>query len=759
MSKIPSKPEILDWIAENPTLTAKRDIAKAFGIKGAARIDLKRVLKELEAEGHLEKRKRSYQDPDRLPPVSVLQVTGPDKDGDLFAKPMEWQGEGVEPVVLVIPRASDPALGAGDRILARLTLVQAQDHHYEARLIRRIGANPQRVLGIFRKTTEGGRIVPIDKGSDKEWWVPKDATHGAKDGELVEAEQAGPKARMGSPRARIVERLGDPSAPKAVSLIAIHQHGIPDDFPDDVMAQADAAKPVGLKGREDLRDLPLITIDPSDARDHDDACYAHADEDPKNEGGHVVWVAIADVAAYVTPGSALDREARKRGNSTYFPDRVVPMLPDRLSGDLCSLHEGVPRACIAVRMVLDAAGNKIGHSFHRGLMRSPASLHYEEVQDAIDGAPNDRTGPLLEPVLKPIYAAYAALKAARAERQPLDLDLPERRIELDKDGTVKSVNFKDRLDAHRLIEEFMVLANVAAAETLLSKKTPLLYRIHEEPSPAKLDALRETAQAAGYTLAKGQVLHTRHLNKLLNDAAGTDDAELINLSTLRSMTQAYYGPAHIGHFGLALRSYAHFTSPIRRYADLIVHRALITAHGWGSDGLSQHDIEDIEQTGAHISDTERRSMMAERDTTDRYLASYLSERVGNEFSGRISGVARFGAFVKLDETGADGLLPMRSLGREYFHFDQEAGTLMGSDTGMIISVGQRVTVRLSEAVPVTGGIALELLTLEGDALPKGGQGARRGRGGPAGRTNPKRKGVKAKRKADKVKRKVKRTRR
>lgn len=759
MSKIPSKPEILDWIAENPTLTAKRDIAKAFGIKGAARIDLKRVLKELEAEGHLEKRKRSYQDPDRLPPVSVLQVTGPDKDGDLFAKPMEWQGEGVEPVVLVIPRASDPALGAGDRILARLTLVQAQDHHYEARLIRRIGANPQRVLGIFRKTTEGGRIVPIDKGSDKEWWVPGDATHGAKDGELVEAEQAGPKARMGSPRARIVERLGDPSAPKAVSLIAIHQHGIPDDFPDDVMAQADSAKPVGLKGREDLRDLPLITIDPSDARDHDDACYAHADEDPKNEGGHVVWVAIADVAAYVTPGSALDREARKRGNSTYFPDRVVPMLPDRLSGDLCSLHEGVPRACIAVRMVLDAAGNKIGHSFHRGLMRSPASLHYEEVQDAIDGAPNDRIGPLLDPVLKPIYAAYAALKAARAERQPLDLDLPERRIELDKDGTVKSVNFKDRLDAHRLIEEFMVLANVAAAETLLSKKTPLLYRIHEEPSPAKLDALRETAQAAGYTLAKGQVLHTRHLNKLLNDAAGTDDAELINLSTLRSMTQAYYGPAHIGHFGLALRSYAHFTSPIRRYADLIVHRALITAHGWGNDGLSQHDIEDIEQTGAHISDTERRSMMAERDTTDRYLASYLSERVGNEFSGRISGVARFGAFVKLDETGADGLLPMRSLGREYFHFDQEAGTLMGSDTGMIISVGQRVTVRLSEAVPVTGGIALELLTLEGDALPKGGQGARRGRGGPAGRTNPKRKGVKAKRKADKVKRKVKRTRR
>ena len=755
MSKIPSKSEILDWIEQNPTLTAKRDIAKAFGIKGAARIDLKRVLKELEAEGHLEKRKRSYQDPDRLPPVSVLLVTGPDRDGDLFAKPMEWHGEGKEPVVLLIPRDSDPALGEGDRILARLTLVKGEDHHYEARLIRRIGSNPKKVLGIFRKAAEGGRIVPIDKGADREWRVGADHTHGAKDGELVEAEQAGPTGRMGSPRARIVERLGDPSEPRAVSLIAIHQHGIPDDFPDKVVEQADAAKPQGLKGREDLRDLPLVTIDPSDARDHDDACYAHADEDPKNDGGHVVWVAIADVAAYVTPGSALDIEARKRGNSTYFPDRVVPMLPDRLSGDLCSLHEGVPRACIAVRMVLDSKGNKIGHTFHRGLMRSPASLHYEEVQDAIDGNPNDRTGPLLEPVLKPLYAAYAALKTARAERQPLELDLPERRIELGDDGKVKSVNFRERLDAHKLIEEFMVLANVAAAETLIKKKTPLLFRIHEEPSPEKLESLRETAQAAGFTLAKGQVLQTAHLNRLLDQAAGTNDAELINLSTLRSMTQAYYGPAHIGHFGLALRSYAHFTSPIRRYADLIVHRALITAHGWGKDGLTPEEIEGLEQTGAHISDTERRSMVAERDTTDRYLAAFLSERVGNEFTGRISGIARFGAFVKLDETGADGLVPMRSLGREYFHHDPEAQTLMGSDTGMIIGIGQRVTVRLAEAVPVTGGIALELLEIEDKKVKQGGGGSRRS---PAGR-NPRGKAVKAKRKKDKIKRKVTRTRR
>ncbi|MGC3938098.1 ribonuclease R [Roseobacter sp. EG26] len=751
MNRIPTKSEILDWISENPTLTAKRDIAKAFGIKGAARIDLKRVLKELEADGHLEKRKRSYQDPDRLPPVSVLQVTEQDADGDLFAKPMEWHGEGVEPVVLVVPRASDPALGAGDRILARLTLVKADDHNYQARLIRRIGANPKHILGVFRKTAEGGRILPVDKGSDKEWHVPADATHGAQDGELVEAELAGPKVRMGLPRARIVSRLGDPSAAKAVSLIAIHQHGIPDTFPDEAIAQADQAKPVDLKGREDFRDLPLITIDPADARDHDDACYAHADDDPDNKGGHIIWVAIADVAAYVTPGSALDREARKRGNSTYFPDRVVPMLPDRLSGDLCSLHEGVPRACIAVRMQLDADGNKLSHSFHRGLMRSPASLHYEEVQQAMDGSPNERCGPLLDPVIRPLYATYRALVAARERRQPLDLDLPERRIELDEDGKVVSVNFKERLDAHRLIEEFMVLANVAAAETLIAKKIPLLFRVHEEPSPEKLDALRETARASGYNLAKGQVLKTAHLNRLLNDAAGSDEAELINMSTLRSMTQAYYAPQNFGHFGLALARYAHFTSPIRRYADLIVHRALVAAHGWGKDGLRPEDYDELEAAGQHISDTERRSMIAERDTTDRYMAAYLSERIGNEFTGRISGIARFGVFVKLDETGADGLIPMRSIGREYFHYDAEANTLMGSDTGRIISLGQRATVRLAEAAPVTGGIALELLALEGDAIPQG-------RRSPAGRA-PRRRSVKAKRKADKTKRKVKRSRR
>ena len=591
-----------------------------------------------------------------------------------------------------------------------------------------MGGNPAKVLGIFRLGAEGGRIVPIDKGADKEWRVARDATADARDGELVEAELGG-KRQMGLPHARITARLGDPSGPRAVSLIAIHQHAIPDAFPDAVVAEADACLAAPMGAREDLRDLPLLTIDPPDARDRDDAVCAEPDIDPTNPGGFVLWVAIADVAHYVTPNSALDREARKRGNSSYFPDRVVPMLPDILSGDLCSLHEHVDRACLAVRMVIDAQGQKLRHAFTRGLMRSKGALSYGQVQAAQDGFGDATTAPLLGGIAS-LYGAYAALKRARTSRQPLELDLPERKIVLGEDGKVSSVSFAERFDAHRLIEEFMVLANVAAAEELIRLKRPLLFRVHEEPGPQKLDALREVAEASGFTLAKGQVLKTAHLNRLLSQAEGSEFAELMNISTLRSMTQAYYSPDNFGHFGLALRNYAHFTSPIRRYSDLIVHRALISAHGWGKDGLSVWDMENLGETGKLISDTERRSMAAERDTTDRYLAAYLSDRVGAEFTGRISGVQKFGLFVKLDETGADGLVPIRSVGREYYRYDEASQTLTGADSGQIIGLGQRVLVRLAEATPVTGGLTLDLLSIEGETLrvpsSKGGRyGARK----------------------------------
>ena len=721
---LPTKQQILDWVADHPDAATKRDISKAFAVKGQEKIELKRLLKELAEEGRLERRRKTLRDAAHLPPVTVVQLLAPDASGDLFAKPLEHQGDGPAPRILYRPREADPALGEGDRFLARLIEEKGEDHDYIARMIRRIGEAKHKIVGVFRKNAEGGRILPIDKGADREWRVREADTQGAQDGELVEAEQSGPKGRLGLPQARITDRLGDPSAPRAVSLIAIHQHGIPDDFPDAVIAEADAETAATMKGREDLRDLPLLTIDPADARDRDDAVAAMPDPDPNNPGGMILWVAIADVAHYVTPNSALDREARKRGNSTYFPDRVVPMLPDVLSGDLCSLHEGVDRAVIAARMRIDAQGNKIGHDFHRGMMRSLASLSYEQAQSAIDGNPDEATAPLLEPALKPLWHAYDLLKGARARRQPLDLDLPERQIVLGDDGRVKSVNYKERFDAHKLIEEFMVLANVAAAEELNRLKRPLLFRVHEEPTAEKMEALREVAQASGFSLAKGQVLHTSQLNRLLAQAEGTDFDELINMSTLRSMTQAYYNPENFGHFGLALKNYAHFTSPIRRYSDLIVHRALISGHGWGKDGLSEWDIENLSDTATQISGTERRSMEAERDTTDRYLAAYLAERVGTEMTGRISGIQKFGAFVKLDGTGADGLIPIREIGNEFFHYDRDAQTLEGADTGVVIGIGQRVTVRLTEASPLTGGLILELLELDGAPMAQGPKGKR-----------------------------------
>ena len=717
---LPSKDDLLKYIRENPRHAGKRDIARAFNIKGAERVELKAMLRELQDSGEIEKRSgRRFVGAGELPPVAVMRVNEPTADGDIFLSPQSWESEDAPPSVLFIARKSTPALGKGDRVLVRLEKVNADGVAYEARLIRRIGTGAEKVVGLFRSDANGGRIFSVDKGSDREWLVPAGETGGARDGELVEGERLEGRKVMGLPKARVSEVLGDPLAPKSISLIAIHEHQIRDVFPPEAVKEAVKAKPTSLGAREDLRHLPLVTIDPSDARDHDDAIAALPDTDPKNQGGWVIWVAIADVAHYVRPGSELDREARKRGNSTYFPDRVVPMLPEELSGDLCSLHEGVDRPCVAVEIRVDADGVKLSHRFTRGLMRSPASLSYEQAQAGAEGNPDEQTAPLMDSVIQPLWNAWAAVHEERNRRRPLNLDLPERKIVLSDEGEVLSVNFRDRFDAHKVVEDFMILANVCAAETLEAKQRRFLYRVHEEPSVEKIAALRDMAASMGLSLAKGQVLKTAHINKLLGEAAGTDHAEAVNISVLRSMPQAYYSPDNLGHFGLALQRYGHFTSPIRRYADLIVHRALIAAHKWGDDGLSPEDESMLDETAEHISQAERRSMMAERDTTDRYLSAYLKDRIGNEFEGRVAGIARFGMFVKLNETGADGLIPISSLGREYFRYDEKAGTLTGEDTGRTFAIGQRVEVKLLEAVPVTGGLLFELIAAEGVKVAPG----------------------------------------
>ncbi|MDF2813565.1 MAG: rnr, partial [Microvirga sp.] len=561
---------------------------------------------------------------------------------------------------------------------------------------------------------------------------------GAQDGDLV-ATSVVKHPRIGLPHAKVKERLGSVKSEKAVSLIAIHTHNIPNVFSPDVQAEADRAAPAQLAGREDWRDLPLITIDPPDAKDHDDAVHAMPDENPENAGGFIVTVAIADVAAYVRPGTALDREAQERGNSVYFPDRVVPMLPERISNDLCSLRPHEPRPAIAVQMIIGADGRKRSHAFHRIMMRSAAKLSYQQAQAAIDGRPDDTTGPLLAPILRPLWDAYAAVKKARDIREPLFLDLPERKILLKPDGTVDRVLVPERLEAHKLIEEFMILANVSAAETLEKAKSDLIYRVHDEPSLEKMRALSEVLASIALKLPTQGPIRPQLFNRILRTVDGSEHQLFINEVVLRSQSQAEYSAENYGHFGLNLKRYAHFTSPIRRYADLIVHRALIASLKLGKDGLPPDTTRaELIEISARISAAERRAMAAERETNDRLIAHFLADRIGATFEGQISGVTKSGLFIKLDETGADGFVPAATIGADYYRYDERTHSMRGERTGEIYRLGDRVQVKLVEAAPVAGALRFELLS-EGRFSRKA-TGSKGGRGSksatPSRRTTP-----------------------
>jgi ribonuclease R len=716
----------------------KADIAKAFGLKGADRRALRQMLKGLQEDGALGKRgRRGFAAAGALPPVGVADVVERDVDGDLFVR-LAKAGDDA-PLVRLAPGAHEAAAGApglGDRFLVRFT--EVAEGEFEARVIRRLGLAARKILGVVRKSNREIRVEPVDKRTRDSLLLFDAEARDLRDGDIVLA-QAGPSDRQHGPRrGKLLEVIGREDQPRAASLIAIYAHGVPTGFSQAAESEADAADRPTLASRTDLRDLPFVTIDPMDARDHDDAVYAHPDEDPKNPGGWIVWVAIADVAAYVRTGSALDREAREKGNSVYFPDRVEPMLPERLSNGLCSLRQGEARACLAVRMVFDKDGRKRSHRFVRGLMRSAAKLAYEQAQVAIDGFPDDVTNPLLESVLRPLWAAYHTLKLARDKRAPLDIESPERRIVLNPEGEVVSITPRVSLEAHRLIEEMMIQANVCAAETLEQRRSPLIYRVHDTPSQEKVQAFADFLATLGVPWNKGEAPRTDRFNRLLEQMRATAHAEIVNEVTLRTQMQAVYSPDNIGHFGLNLDRYAHFTSPIRRYADLIVHRALIRALGLGEDGLSDHDIARLRDTAELITLAERRAMAAERDATDRYVAAFMESKLGAEFEARITGVTRFGLFVRLKDTGADGLVPVSTLGAEYFVHDEKTHCLVGERTGQRWRLGALVQVRLLEATPITGGLRFEMLS-EPDApdprAPRPRLGARRPMGNrpPAGR--------------------------
>ncbi len=708
---LPDREALLAYLRENPGDTSKRDIAKAFGIKGDNRVILKAMIRELKGEGALKKQGKTLAVSGALPPVLAMDIFTRDKDGSLVACPVEWdEAQGKAPTVTIktARSAAGPAPGIGDRVLVRL-FGHDGEAGYTGRVVKKLDKNKGLVLGIFRELANGElRIDPVER-RQPELIIDPDFRGAAKDGDLVEVEPVR-VGRYGIARGKVINVAGSISSEKAISLIAIHMHGIPNVFPQAVLDAASAAKPATLKGREDWRDLPLITIDPADAKDHDDAVYAIADTNPNNPGGYIITVAIADVAAYIRTGTPIDAEALKRGNSTYFPDRVVPMLPERISNDLCSLRELEDRPALAVRMTITKDGTKTGHSFHRIMMKSHAKLSYQRAQAAYDGAPDEKSGPRVESVLKPLYEAYFALKRGHISRQPLDLDLPERKILLNPDGTVNKVFIPERLNAHRLVEEMMILANVATAETLEAKQQTLVYRIHDQPSLAKQESLREFLKTLDIPLAKGIALRPKDFNNILTQVRGTVSETLVNEVVLRSQSQAVYNPDNIGHFGLNLRKYAHFTSPIRRYSDLIAHRALIKALNLGDDGLTLEEEAQLTEIGGMISSTERRSMAAERDTIDRLIANHLKDRIGEVFDGRISGVVGAGLFVTLPAYGADGFVPVSTLEDDYYHFVEASHALVGERSGQGYRLGDAVEVKLTDVQVYAGSIRYEMVS-------------------------------------------------
>jgi len=701
----PSREQILAYVQDHPGRVTRRELVRAFGLNSSQRPQLRAILKELEAGGEIARgHGRAVHSHDRLPSVTVVEIVGIDEDGDLLARPLAEMDNPAAPAIYMAPeRRGQAALGPGDRVLAKLT--RRAGNIYEGRTIKRIAAKTESVLGVFERVGGEARVRAVDKGSRHDLAVAPGETLDAKPGDLVRAEVL-PGRRLGLGRARIIECLTKGKPP--LGLIALYDHEIPIDFPSDALAQAKTAAATPLGDRVDMRAIPLVTIDGADARDFDDAVWAEPDTDSANRGGWHLVVAIADVAWYVRPDDALDRCARERGNSVYLPDRVVPMLPEALSNGWCSLKPGEDRPCLAAHLWIDASGKPLRHRFQRGLMRSAARLTYEQVQAAHDGAPDATTAPLVDSVVSPLYGAFRSLSMYREKRGVLELDLPERRVVLDETGAVAAIETRPRYDSHKLIEEFMVAANVAAAEALNRSKIPCMYRIHDVPSEERLEALREVLEGLALKLPRGQTVKPAQFNRILARVAGTPAAPLVNEMILRTQAQAEYSPDNIGHFGLALQKYCHFTSPIRRYSDLLVHRALIRRFGLGEGALGATPP-DFAEVGQHISATERRAAAAERDAVDRFVAQFLAGREGAIFAGRITGVSRFGLFVKLHETGADGLIPRRSLPRDIYVHDERRQTLRGRRSGVEFRLGDAVEVMLAEATPVTGGILLHLM--------------------------------------------------
>lgn len=744
--KVLDRQSLLDFINSKNGRVTKREIALEFSIKGDQRRHLNGLLRDLDNSSILEIKRRKEISSFGVPKSGIYQAIEIDDNGEMLCQAVTPDGpKGEKYIVSQYSKngLKAEAVGLQERFVGLPKIVEIDNSkQYEIKIIKRLGATNPKIFGVLKieKGQQVGHVIPADKKNKLEIMILPANMGKAKNNDMVGIRLL-PKSGYGVQKGEITDVFGSIDDPKAASILAIAAHNIPIGFSEDEEKEASAALPCELEFRKDLRTLKLITIDPEDARDHDDAVFA---EPTKN--GHSIWVAIADVAHYVTPKSALDSGALMRGNSVYFPDRVVPMLPFTLSADLCSLREGEDRACLAVNIRVDKNGNLLGFDFCRGLMRSAASLSYAQAQMAIDGNGDEKANAILTSVLRPLWNAYEALKIERESRAPLEIVSNERKIILGDNGKVESIALKERFDAHRLIEEFMILANVCAATALENKKAPLIYRVHDQPSATKIAALGDFLATLNIKWTKGEVVKPKRFNKMLEIAAENENFQTINEMVLRTQAQAVYDTDNIGHFGLQLLKYAHFTSPIRRYADLCVHRALIDALDLGGIGYGEIKPQkpELKKIAEAISDLERRAMAAERDATDRYLAAYLSDRIGAIFEGRITSVTNFGVFVRLDETMGDGLVPVRALGDEYFFHDEANAALVGQYSGDRWQLGMRVKVRLLEAAPISGGLMFDMISEPKKGPPPKGKPKFRGGSKFGARINPSRmaKGVK-----------------
>lgn len=736
---LPDRAAILGFLNAAPGAVGRREIAREFGISGAARAELRRLLQDMLADGSIiAGRGRSLRAAGTLPAVAVLKVVRVGR-GLVLAEPAEWAEAAAPPQLRVHPAERRgksgqhlarglSGLAVGDRILARIGHQRAAaDAIFMRRLPARARADDTELGIIVADAEDRLWLRPVDRRIRRSWPLHHDTQ--ARPGELVRAVIRGQGARA---VARVTQQLGTPLAPGAhLSDIAIAEKGIPAEFDAEALAEAERAAQAPLGPREDWSHIPFLTIDPEDARDHDDAVHAAAAGD-----GWRLLVAIADVAWFVRPGSALDRNARARGNSVYFPDRVVPMLPPALSAEACSLKAGAPRAALVAAMHIDAGGNLRDFRFHRVAIRAAANITYAAAQAAADGGGSAE----LQALVAPLWGCWRALDAARRARAPLELDLPEKQLRLDAAGMVREVTERPRLQAHRVIEDMMIAANVAAAKALEAAGLPLIYRCHDTPARERLATLKDYLATFGLNLALGQVVTPQMFNRILAQARPRPEYAGIAEAVLRAQMQACYSPRNIGHFGLSLGHYAHFTSPIRRYADLCVHRALVQAFALGDGGDDAGAGAGLEALAEHLGMTERRAMEAERATFDRHVARFLAGAAGRTFRARISGVQPFGFFATLAEFAGDGLVPVSTLGAERFHFDDKAHALEGVESGVRYQQGQLLDLVLAESDVITGSLRLALP--EGVATGGGaphrdrGRNRRLPRGGGRGGARP-----------------------